>query len=71
MVIVVSKLAEQDQDQENDDHKPESTSAVIARSIEGAAPEPAESAQQDDDQDDEQDGSNRHGMISLVCAKIG
>src|ERR1700680_4534279 len=39
-----SKLAEQNQDQQDNDHKPEPSTAVVAGSVEGAAAEAAEAA---------------------------
>jgi hypothetical protein len=58
-----SQPAEQDQDQKDDDHEPESAPAVVAGAVEATAADPAEPAEQDDDQDNEQDRSKRHGEL--------
>jgi hypothetical protein len=61
-----SNPAQQNQDQKDNDHETEPSSAIVTGSIEGAAPDPAEATQQDDDQDNEQDRSNGHRLISFV-----
>jgi hypothetical protein len=55
-----SKPAEQNQDQKDDNHDAQSTTTVVAGTVEWAATKPTETSNQDDDQDNKQNGSDRH-----------
>jgi hypothetical protein len=53
-----SNLAKHEQDQQNNNHKAEGATPVVASAVKRAAAEATKAAQQCDDQDDENDSPN-------------
>jgi hypothetical protein len=53
-----SKLAEQNQDQQDNDYEAEAAATVVTGPVERAAPEAAKAPEQQDYQNDEQDDSD-------------